>query len=100
MGSLMTSSIANSAVSGSSNSLINVILPLKNIIKTRDLTKFDIATENEQEKKPLNVEEDIKKTNTGLQTKIKVLLDQRKPPTEIMPSLCEMYDEDLNLVKK
>lgn len=75
MGSLMTSSIANSAVSGSSNSLINVILPLKNIIKTRDLTKFDIATENEQEKKPLNVEEDIKKTNTGLQTKIKVLLD-------------------------
>lgn len=42
------------------------------------------------------MEEDHKKTNAGLQTKIKVLLEQRKPSTETLPSLCEMYDEDLN----
>lgn len=77
---------------------MNVILPLKHIIKTQQLTKFDIASENEQEKKPVNAEEDHKKANTGLQTKIKVLLDQRKPPTETMPSLCDMYDDDLNLI--
>ena len=29
-----------------------------------------------------------------------MLLDQRKPPTETMPSLCEMYDDDLNLIKQ
>lgn len=73
MGSLMTSSIANTLNSGSSNSAINVILPLKNIIKTRELTKFDIASD--EAKKPVNAEEDHKKTNLGLKTKIKVLLD-------------------------
>ena len=63
MGSLMTSSLANTSNSGSSNTIMNVILPLKNIIKTRELTKFDIASENEQDKKPVNAEEDHKKTN-------------------------------------
>ena len=28
--------------------------------------------------------------------KIQFLLDQRKPPTEQLPSLCEQYDDDLN----
>ena len=35
---------------------------------------------------------------TLLQTKIQLLLDQRKPPTEELPSLCQMYDDDLNPV--
>ena len=28
--------------------------------------------------------------------KIKFLLDQRKPPTEKLPSLCQQYDDELN----
>lgn len=28
-------------------------------------------------------------------TKIQFLLDQRKPPTEKLPSLCALYDDDL-----
>ena len=30
--------------------------------------------------------------------KIQFLLDQRKPPTEKLPSLCAQYDENLNQV--
>jgi hypothetical protein len=33
-----------------------------------------------------------------LQTKIQLLLDQRKPPTEELPNLCQMYDDDLREV--
>jgi len=96
---MLTSSLGNTMSSNSN--YVNVILPLKQILKTCQLTKFDIASENEQEKKPVNAEEDHKKVSTGgLQTKIKKLLDQRKPPTETLPSLCEQYDDDLNLVHK
>ena len=28
--------------------------------------------------------------------KIQALLDQRKPPTEKLPSLCNQYDDELN----
>lgn len=34
-----------------------------------------------------------------LQTKIQMLLDQRKPPNEEVPSLCAQYDDDLNLIE-
>lgn len=61
---------------GSNSALVNVIMPLKNIIKVCQLTKFDIAATNDQEKKPINEEIDHKKANNnGLQQKIKVLLD-------------------------
>lgn len=94
---LLSSSLGNTMSSNSN--YVNVIVPLKHILKTCSITKFDIATENENEKKPINEEEDHKKaSNGGLQTKIKKLLDQRKPPTETLPSLCEMYDDDLNLI--
>lgn len=98
MNAMLTSSLGNTMSSNSN--YMNVILPLKQILRTCQLTKFDIATENEQEKKPINAQEDHKKVNGGLQTKIKKLLDQRKPPTETLPSLCEQYDDDLNLIYK
>ena len=63
MGSLMTSSLANTTGSSTNNAMINVILPLRHIMRHRELTKFDIASENEQEKKPVNAEEDHKKQN-------------------------------------
>ena len=35
-------------------------------------------------------------TEMMLSTKIQVLLDQRKPPTEVLPSLVDQYDDELN----
>lgn len=34
-----------------------------------------------------------------LQTKIQLLLDQRKPPNEEVPSLVGLYDDDLNPIE-
>ena len=34
-----------------------------------------------------------------LQTKIQILLDQRKPPNEEVPGLCAYYDDDLNPIE-
>ena len=61
MNGLLSSSLGNTMSSNSN--YLNVILPLKQILKTCALTKFDIATENEQEKKPINAEDDHKKAN-------------------------------------
>ena len=33
-----------------------------------------------------------------LQTRIQILLDQRKPPTEELPSLTALYDDELNVL--
>lgn len=43
-------------------------------------------------------EEDNDKGSGGLREKIKNLLDQRKPPSEKLPSLVDQYDDDLNLI--
>lgn len=52
---------------------------------------------NVNSKKPVNEQEDnILENNLGLSSKIKKLLDQWKPPTESLPSLCDLYDEGLN----
>ncbi len=52
LNNMMSSSLGNTMSSNSN--YMNVILPLKKILKTCTLTKFDIATENESEKKPVN----------------------------------------------
>ena len=65
LGNLASASMGNT-MNSNNNNYMNVILPLKNIIKTCQLTKFDIANENEQDKKPVNATEDHKKTNDGL----------------------------------
>lgn len=61
LGGLMTSSLGNTMSSNSN--YMNVILPLKHIIKSCQLTKFDIADEDEKQKKPINAEEDNTKAN-------------------------------------
>ena len=38
----------------------------------------------------------IKKGGKSNAMKIQFLLDQRKPPTEQLPSLCAQFDDDLN----
>ena len=80
----------------SNSNYMSVTIPLKHMLKHCEFTTFNISAQNEQEKKPINAEEDNTKANDGLQTKIKKLLDQRKPPTESLPSICEQYDDDLN----
>ena len=54
-----------------------------------------MEVEVEPKKKPKKNE--IKGGKTNAQ-KIQSLLDQRKPPTEKLPSLCAQYDDDLNLM--
>ena len=90
--STMMSGMMSQSLGGtmsSNNNYMNVIIPLKYMLKHCEFTEFDIASQNEQEKKPINAEEDNTKANDGLSTKIKKLLDQRKPPTESLPRLCE-----------
>lgn len=59
----------------SNSNYMNVIIPLKHMLKHCEFTTFDIASQNEQEKRPINEEEDNTKANDGLSTKIKKLLD-------------------------
>lgn len=67
------------------------------MLKHCEFTSFEISAQNAQEKKPINEPEDVTEASSGsLQTKIKKLLDQRKPPTETLPSLCDQFDDDLN----
>ena len=82
----------------SNGNYLNVIIPLKHMLRHCEFTDFDIAAQNEQEKKPINLQEDPTKNDAGLSTKIKKLLDQRKPPTESLPSICEQFDDELNFI--
>ena len=93
----MTSSLGNTSASSASSASVSVIGPLKLIIKRAQLTKFNISASSQTQEKPINVKE-AQDAKGGLETKIKLLLEQRKPPVEDMPSLCEMYDEDLNFI--
>jgi hypothetical protein len=61
---MMTSSLGQTMSSNSN--YMNVILPLKHIMKVCQLTKFNIASEGENEKKPINIEEDHKAVGGGL----------------------------------
>lgn len=78
---------------------------LRHIIRTVPYTQFSIATIGPDGNR-LYSKEALKNAGgmgnmnkeTLLQTKIQLLLDQRKPPTEELPSLCQMYDDDLNPV--
>ena len=97
LGNMMTSSLGNTL--NSNSTYVNNILPLKYLLKTSQMTKFEIATEGASVMKPINVEDEShKRSNMGLQTKIKDLLDQRKPPTETLPPLLDMYDDEMNLI--
>lgn len=97
-GGMLSSSLGNT--SSSTNNLSNQVKPLKYILTCAPITQFDISANSGQEKRPVNKEEDLTKSDMDMKGKIKKLLDQRKPPTEKMPSICEMYDDDLNYVRK
>jgi hypothetical protein len=84
-------------------------MPLKYMIKTCPIMRFEISTHNldgsrktdtqmGHAKQPAQGKKgqlSIKGGKTNAQ-KIQGLLDQRKPPTEKLQSLCAEYDEELN----
>ena len=84
----------------------HVVAALKHIIKFQNILQFKISTIGSDGRR-LYSEENTKAAGglgklsmeAGLQTKIQVLLDQRKPPNEEVPSLCDLYDDDLNPIE-
>lgn len=80
-----------------------MVAGLKNMIKVQDITTFAISTVAADGSRLYTLEK-IKamggngkvSIETQLSTKIQVLLDQRKPPTEVLPSLVDQYDDELN----
>ena len=73
------------------------------MIKVQPLVKFNISTLGPDGRRLYNAENTAAAggsskldQESGLQTKIQTLLDQRKPPNEEVPSLTGLYDDDLN----
>ena len=100
---IMSTSFNQSASTDSSSGIAHVPQALKHIIKTCQIISFSISTIGPDGRRIYS--EENAKTLGGpskmtqeqnLQTRIQVLLDQRKPPTEELPSLCGLYDDDLN----
>ena len=82
----------------SSGNYQSTIAPLKMLLNQLPPPEFPIH--GHLRKKPINeVENSYQKSNVDLQKQIKSLLDQRKPPTEELVSLCDLYDDNLNLVE-
>jgi hypothetical protein len=85
-------------------------MPLRYIVRSCPITKFEISSTNvdgsrktdENEKDMLKKGGKAKKYPAKPKSnalKIQFLLDQRKPPTEKLPSLCSQYDDNLNKMK-
>jgi hypothetical protein len=100
-----TKSLTNSVGSDLNPASAHVVQGLKNLIRVSNITKFAISTVNADGSRIYTVENVKAAGGNGkvsvevqLSTKIQVLLDQRKPPTEVLPSLCSDYDDNLNLI--
>mmetsp|Transcript_8467 Transcript_8467/g.14221 ORF Transcript_8467/g.14221 Transcript_8467/m.14221 type:complete len:104 (-) Transcript_8467:65-376(-) len=99
-----TQSFHNTISSNTSGSIVSQVFPLKYLIKNTPLTMFAISITNsdgtrksdQQGDKENHNDSKAKKGNKVPQIskdksnalKIQFLLDQRKPPTEKLPSLC------------
>ena len=98
----------NASVSSDSlSSNAHVVQALKHIISIQPLTKFNISTIGPDGRRIYSEENTQAAGGIGkldqesaLQTKIQMLLDQRKPPNEEVPSLTQLYDDDLNPINE
>ena len=72
----------------------NIILPLKQLISMGNYAKFDLKHDDYKYGKPINVQEDDN-TSTDLKKRVKKLLTQNKPKDDMLPSLTQHYDENL-----
>ena len=116
-------SFLGSIGSGNSGGPVSPVFALRYILRYQPITSLEISTTNSDGTLRVNLEamakekeQNSKKEEGGNTTargkkkkivvqgeksnamKIQVLLDQRKPPTEKLPSLCEQYDDDLGLI--
>ena len=81
-----------------SNTFLNVIEPLKRLARSLEFTKFNIrSTVVDEEDKPINQLEDA--SHGTLEKSIKNLLGQRKKTNQGVPSVADMYDDDLNIIE-
>jgi hypothetical protein len=101
----------NNTISSSSG-VANQVMPLRYILRNSPITTFEISMTNAdgtrrtdtqmeaeaaEQPKATKKQSIVKGGKTNAQ-KIQSLLDQRKPPTEKLPSLCSQYDDDLNSI--
>lgn len=94
----------NASVSSDSfSSNAHVVQALRHVLKLQPLTRFNISTIGADGRRLYSDENTQAAGGMGkldqdslLQTKIQMLLDQRKPPNEEVPSLTGLYDDDLN----
>ena len=76
----------------------NVIEPLKRLARSLNFTRFNIrSTVVDKEDKPINKADDS--SQSTWEKVIKDLLGQRKPTNIGVPSIADMYDDDLNLIQ-
>jgi len=76
----------------------NIIEPLQRLARSIAFTRFNIkSTVVDKGQKPINQEDDT--TQGSIEKRIKGLLGQRKKTSQGIPSLAEMYDDDLNLIE-
>ena len=74
LGAMMTNSLGNTL--NSHSSYVNNVLPLKILLKSSQMTRFEISSEGAKAKKPVNAARfEPQGRNSGLQAKIKDLLD-------------------------
>ena len=92
-------SVSSDSLSGNAH----VVQALRHVLKVQPLTKFNISTVGPDGRRLYSEENTAAAGGLGkleqdalLQTKIQMLLDQRKPPNEEVPSLVGLYDDDLN----
>ena len=76
------------------------------MIKNQPLLQYNISTLGADGRRLYSEENTAAAGGIGklsqeaqLQTKIQLLLDQRKPPNEEVPQLCNLYDDDLNPIE-
>jgi len=75
----------------------NIIEPLQRLTKSIAFTRFAIkSTTVGKEQKPINEKEDT--TEGSIEKRIKALLGQRKKTCQGVPSIADLYDDDLNPV--
>jgi hypothetical protein len=93
--------------SGSTSVTVSPFYALRYIIKSCPLTTFEISSSNSDGTRKVE-ETNVPEIKPGKgkkktvvmgpksnSSKIQFLLDQRKPPTEKLQSLCTQYDDDL-----
>ena len=103
------SSFAGTISSGNAGGPVSPVYALRYILKNCPITGFEISVTNADGTRRVDAPKPptfdkrgkLKKVVEGTKSnasKIQFLLDQRKPPTEKLPSLCAEYDDDLSRI--